>query len=522
MIIPTEPVGSIPRPLNKRGIQNALRESEQRLRAMFNQAAVGMAIAGMDGRFEEVNQKFSDILDYSAEELSALTFLEVTYPTDLPQTEKEMGRLLAGEITDYSLEKRYIRKDGAIVWVFCTVTLLRDEAGVPNRFVGVIEDISQRKKTEERLRSSEEELRALADSIPQLAWVAEPDGNIFWYNKRWFDYTGTTLPQMEGWGWQSVHDPEKLPLVLERWRASISSGEPFEMEFPLRGADGVFRWFLTRVIPVRNAEGHITRWFGTNTDLDEIRKTRQELQKAKDELEDRVRERTASLQETTQQLETFCYTIAHDLRSPLRAQQGFALALLDEYQEALGETGKDYVQRIIAASKRQDQLVNDLLSYSRLSRTDLHFEKVDLAKVVQDVQAIFAEEIAHKNASISIGELAPVLAHEATLNIIVSNLITNALKFMAPGVVPRIRIWADQKNTFVRLWVEDNGIGINVEHQPRIFGVFQRLHPMDAYPGTGIGLALVQKGVERMGGSVGLESAPGEGSRFWIELPHAP
>lgn len=257
--------------------QEILRENVERLHATFNQAAVGMAIASLNGHFLEVNDKFSQILGYSREELQKITFIDITHPDDLAQTRENVRRLLTGEMTDFIHEKRYLRKDGVLVWSLTTVTLLKDAAGKPQRFIGVIEDVTQRKQAEERLRHSEEELRALANSISQLAWMAQPDGNIFWYNNRWYDYTGTCLEQMQGWGWQSVLDPEILPRVLERWKASIRTGEPFEMEFPLRGADGVFRWFLTLVNPVRDTEGHVLRWFGTNTDVDQVKQVREAL-----------------------------------------------------------------------------------------------------------------------------------------------------------------------------------------------------------------------------------------------------
>ncbi len=268
----------------KRG-EDILREREARLRATFQQAAVGIAMAGLDGRFIELNEKFCAILGYSASELQQLSFVAITHPEDRASTQDHVSRLLAGDIADFVYEKRYVRKDGAVVWSLTTVTLLRDAENQPQRFIGVIEDITQRKRAEEALRHSEEELRALANSIPQLAWMAEADGNIFWYNRGWFEYTGTTLDQMQGWGWQSVHDPQMLPLVLERWQHSIAMGLAFEMEFPLRGADGVFRWFLTRVNPVRDAAGRVIRWFGTNTDVDQVKRMHEALQDEKRVLE---------------------------------------------------------------------------------------------------------------------------------------------------------------------------------------------------------------------------------------------
>jgi PAS domain S-box-containing protein len=142
-----------------------------------------------------------------------------------------------------------------------------DENGDAIGIIGVSQDLRERKQAEDALRSSEQQFHALADSLPELCWMARADGHIFWYNQTWYEYTGTTPEQMEGWGWQSVHDPKILPAVLERWKGCIQRGQPFEMEFPLRGADGVFRRFLTRVRPVRNSEGKVIRWFGTNTNI---------------------------------------------------------------------------------------------------------------------------------------------------------------------------------------------------------------------------------------------------------------
>ncbi len=141
-------------------------------------------------------------------------------------------------------------------------------------------NITERKRAEEALRASEEQFRTLADSIPNLAWWANADGYITWYNKRWYEYTGTTSEQMEGWGWQSVHDPNVLPKVLERWQASIATGEPFDMEFPLRGADGIFRSFLTRVLPLKDADGQVLRWFGTNTDISALKQSEEALRES--------------------------------------------------------------------------------------------------------------------------------------------------------------------------------------------------------------------------------------------------
>jgi PAS domain S-box-containing protein len=171
----------------------------------------------------------------------------------------------------YQIEYRVNHSDGKMRWLSARGVVERDETGKACELTGFAVDITRIKEAEAALRESEEQLRTLADTIPQLAWMAEPDGFIFWYNRRWYEYTGTTPDDMQGWGWQSVHDAEMLPQVVERWKRSIATGEPFQMEFPLKDADGGFRWFLTRVNPLRDSNGEITRWFGTNTDIHENR-----------------------------------------------------------------------------------------------------------------------------------------------------------------------------------------------------------------------------------------------------------
>jgi signal transduction histidine kinase len=235
-------------------------------------------------------------------------------------------------------------------------------------------------------------------------------------------------------------------------------------------------------------------------------------------LEQRVVERTAQLEEANQAMRAFAYSVSHDLRAPLRGIQGFAQALLEDYGERLDGTGHEYAQRIVAAAGRMDQLICDLLTYSRISRAELELQTVDLGAAVQEARQMAEEETGSHGAINAEGPFPAVRAHRPTLVQVLVNLLSNAIKFAAPGVEPQVRVWAAPSSASVRLWVEDNGIGILAEHQERIFGVFERLHGMETYPGTGVGLAVVRKGVERMGGTVGVESEAGRGSRFWIEL----
>jgi signal transduction histidine kinase len=247
-----------------------------------------------------------------------------------------------------------------------------------------------------------------------------------------------------------------------------------------------------------------------------------QVRDAQTRLEEQVRERTAKLEERNDELEAFGYSISHDLRAPLRAMQGFSQALLEDCGDRLDAMGREYAERIVAGARRMDELIRDLLAYSRVSRAELQLVRVPLTPVAQSALAELSGALRARNASVHVDEPLPaVLGHPATLSQVLTNLLGNGLKFVPPGRTPELRLHAERRNGLVRVWVEDNGIGIAPEHQARIFRVFERLHSTDDYPGTGIGLAIVRKAVERMGGQVGVESRLGHGSRFWVELQPA-
>lgn len=219
-------------------------------------------------------------------------------------------------------------------------------------------------------------------------------------------------------------------------------------------------------------------------------------------------------------LESFSYSLAHDLRSPVLSISGLSRLAMKDYAERLDPTGRDYLRRIAGHARQMDELIRDLLTYSRLSGYTLKPQRISLKAVLTDLLRQLTEEIRRSGAQIDIQEPLPeLLADRTVVAQILSNLLSNAMKFVEPGATPHVRVWVEDNGQFFRLWVEDNGIGIAPEHQEKIFQTFERLHNPESYPGTGIGLAIVAKGVERLGGRKGVESELGRGSRFWIELP---
>jgi PAS domain S-box-containing protein len=382
----------------------------------------------------------------------------------------------------------------------------------------MIRDVTERKQMEAALRASEEHFRTMANSIPQLAWIAHADGFIFWYNQRWYDYTGTTPQQMEGWGWQTVHDPAVLPGVMENWKTAIALGKPFEMEFPLRDTNGHFRTFLTRVQPFRDSNGQVVNWFGTNTDVDELKQAEEKVRLLNTELEHRVTERTAELETANHDLEAFGYSISHDLRAPVRAMGGFANILSRQFGPQIPTEANELLERIQENATRLRQLIDGLLAFARLGRKSLAKKTVDPAKIAQVAVTDLASELSGRRVELEITELPACQADPMLLTQVFANLLSNAIKYSRGRDPAVIKVGWRKENQETVYFVQDNGAGFEMEYAKRLFGVFQRFHSADQFEGTGVGLAIVKRIIDRHGGRIWAETAPEKGATFYFTL----
>jgi PAS domain S-box-containing protein len=549
-----------------------------------------------------------------------------------------LSRVIRGErVQDQVLRARRCETNHEFYASYNGSPIYDDNGAIALSFI-TIEDITERRQAEKEVRESEERFRTLANSIPQLAWMARADGFILWYNQRWYDYTGTTPEQMEGWGWQSVHDPAVLPTVLSRWRDAIALVQPFEMEFPLRGADGTFRNFLTRVQPINDSEGRLLQWFGTNTDVDQLKRIERSLRVTQARLEstleassvgtwtwdiasDRLvadeftarmfsvapgaaaeglpaaaylqvvheedrgdvadalesairlcgaydieyrvwqsdgafrwlqargrvepdgagqatyfhgaviditdrklselslRDNNQQLQRSNSDLEDFAYIASHDLKTPLSGIKSAALWLEEDLHD-LSDESRKLLGLMRSRINRMEKLLDDLLTFSRIGRTDTAVSEAKLADIFDSII-----EVLHPPAHIQIrveGELPVIVTASAQLEQVLRNLVNNAImhhdKQNGEVVVSGKRV-----GDFLEFVVRDDGPGILPQYHDKIFQLFQTLKRRDEVEGTGMGLAIVKKLVERQNCRITVHSqGNGTGTQFRFQWPTLP
>jgi PAS domain S-box-containing protein len=411
-------------------------------------------------------------------------------------------------------ENVQVKRNGESIHVESTVNGLFDARGDRTGLLAVIRDITERKRIESELQASAERMRFMAETMPQKIFTATPAGLVDYFNRQWSAFSGLKTEQIEPWSWERFLHPDHVEQTNQRWRNSVRSGDYFELEHQFRRHDGSYHWHLTRAHAMRDGSGKILLWVGSSTEIEDQKRTAQKLEAL-------VAERTKDLLATNEQLEAFVYSIAHDLRGPLRSVTGYSQLVVEEYAAALPQEAQRLLRRIQASSEFLDKLLLDLLAFGRAGRSQFDLETVDVAKAWESAVFQCSTEIERRDARIEVqGQLPKVKAHGATLGQCFANLLGNALKFSRPEAPPCVVLRGDTRGTNVRLWIQDNGIGIAPEQHERVFRVFERLNGAK-YPGTGIGLSIVRKGVEGMGGKVGLESEVGQGTRVWLELPIA-
>ena len=469
-------------------------------------------------------------------------YLDVLHPEDRANSLNLQGHNHIFENGGlYELEYRVIGKtDGRIRWIRSNGKITYDVDGNPVRHTGVVRDITERKIATQALKGSEERFRLLAEKLPHLVWETDEKGLPLYASGRWKEYSGVN-PDSED-SWKMIVHPDDLESTSKNWINSLATGNIYRSEVRLRGKTGEYRWFTVFGQPVLDDHSQIIKWIGAFTDIHAEKSFAIELEK---QVENRTREleqvnralaaKNIELEKMNKELESFAYVSSHDLQEPLRKIQTFATRLLEKEASNLSEQGKDHFRRMQGAAERMQQLINDLLSYSRTSTFERVYQKVDLQSLVDDVKEDLKDELKQKAAVIETSGLTEVNVIAFQFRQLMNNLISNSLKFSREGIAPVIKIKAelvrgsqfanvkpDPDKEYCHITVSDNGIGFEPEYNEKIFEVFQRLHGRSEYSGTGIGLAIVKKIVDNHSGFVSAKGRLNEGATFDIYIPSKP
>ncbi len=559
---------SVRRQIHARVIaEEELRGGEERFRDLANNISQFAWMADHNGSIFWYNQRWFDYTGTTLEEMAGWGWEKVHHPDHRQRVVDKIARCFhTGEIWEDTFPLR--GQDGNYRWFLSRAVPIRDSKGNVLRWFGTNTDITERKQAEKevlrnamerkameealflereryaaeyKLRESEASFRHLADAMPQIVFTAKPDGGLDYYNQRWYDYTGMTFDQTKEWGWQPVLHPDDLQNCLDLWARALESFEPMEVLYRFRRAsDNAYRWHLGQARAIRNAQGAVVSWFGTCTDIEDFKQVEMQIKILNGNLEERVRERTTELDLANQQLaravedlrgsslrlersnrelQDFASVASHDLQEPLRKVLAFGDRLKTGCGDALDEKGQDSLDRMLAATRRMQSLIQDLLSFARVTSQARPLVPVDLDRIAREVLSDLEVRIAESHAVVELRDLPVIVADGTQMRQLLQNLIGNALKFHLPGVAPAVHVYTERVEGILRLIVKDEGIGFDEKYLDRIFTVFQRLHGRSEYEGTGIGLAICRKIAQRHGGDITASSSLGQGASFVVSLP---
>jgi PAS domain S-box-containing protein len=528
------------------------RRKEEQLRlhlAVLQSTANAIVFTGRDGLIQWVNPALTTLTGYSAAEaigrnprLFSSGKQDRAFYRQMWET-ISAGRPWHGELTNK-------RKDGSFYPEELTITPVTNADGRISHFIAIKQDVTERKAAEQALRDLADQRRLALESGNVGTWDYQPaTGEVLWDERSYaiFGIAGGRMDYEKFLAVLHPKDQERVDRAVKQATSPDSSGD-YDIEYRVVWPDGSIHWVLAKgqaYFEGAGPERRTARFIGTNMDISERKQLEEVLAGRRAELESLVADRTAKLNETIGELEHFSHAIIHDMRAPLRAVQGFATMLSEEFGDRLPPLGQDYYLRIQGAMHRMDRLITDSLQYGKAVREELTLTPVDVPRLLRGIIESYPNlQPPGAEINVELDELR-VEGNEAALAQCFSNLLGNAVQFATPGIKPKIRVWAEFRNqdpgtgtrrqqeppaqgapqttsdlSMVRIWVEDNGIGIAKAAQARIFDMFQR--GTNQQEGTGIGLAIVRKLAQRMGGAVGVESEEAKGCRFWLDLVKTP
>ncbi len=508
-------------------------EAEQKFRETFEHAGIGLAHAQLDGTLSLVNDELCAMLGYEKNDLIHTNYYELLGPSDVRTSEVQKQALANGEVSKIVRERHLVKKDGSHFWALVTVSIVRNEQNEVKYYILAHKDITKRKAIEAALKESEKSFRCLVEAIPQIVWTATPEGVVDFYNQRWYDYTGLNPEESKGGGWDSVIHPDDLQECLDSWSKAVETGESYEAEYRfLNGKNRTYRWQLGRALPLHDENGNIIKWFGTCTDIDDQKRTQEQLRLSLRQIKRSSEEKTRLLTNERVAIEgsrlksEFLANMTHEIRTPLNGVIAMARMLLGMQ---LSKDQKECADIIVRSADDLLAIVNDILDLTKIEAGKMSIETVnfDLVELINSVVNIMSVSARNKGITLSctFSRECPrfVLGDPSRIRQVLNNLIQNAVKFTSSGSIQvKVRTThlgdCTESLTFE---VIDTGIGIEPSALGRIWNSFEQADASVTrkYGGTGLGLSICKRIVELIGGKVSVESQAGVGSKFWFEIP---
>ena len=485
---------------------NSLKETKDYKYAIDESAMV--VITNQKGSITYTNDNFCKVSKYSREELIGRDHRIINSGYHSKEFMRELWTTIAnGEIWKGEVKNR--KKDGSLYWVDTTIVPFLNDKGKPYQYIAIRSEITERKQVEENFLT-------LANNMSQLVWMADADGSIFWYNQRWFDYSGTTLEEMKGWGWTKVHHPDHLERVVNKIKEYFDSGEVWEDSFPLRGADGHYRWFLSRAVPVLDAHGKVIRWFGTNTDTTVLKEVEEKLVEKRRELEAKVEE----LYKSNSELDRFVYSASHDLRAPLKSMLGL-IGIVMSSEDPNNTDQKTRLEMLNDSVIKLDSFIEDILNYSRNTRMRVVMEEINFGEILEEIRNghKFMEGANKLKPLVEIIQKEKFISDKKRIIVILNNIISNAIKYRDTSKEESfVSVFVECDSKKAVITIEDNGIGIAEDKQEKVFDMFYRATKLSN--GSGLGMYIVKETLEKLDGIITLESSLNKGTKFSIQIPN--
>jgi PAS domain S-box-containing protein len=495
--------------------QEEIKRSSLYARSLIEASVDPLVTISKAGKIMDVNQATEQATGFTREQLIGTDFSD--YFTEPEKARAGYERVFSEEtVHDYPLALRH--RSGQIMEVLYNASVFRNQRGEVEGVFAAARDVTERNQAERGLKQSETRYRSLVTATSQIVWSTDASGKVVGDMPLWRSYTGATPEQIMGGGWIDSLHPDDRERTADIWIRAVRGRSLYDTEYRIRRQDGEYRFFSVRGVPVLDDSGSIQEWIGTCTDITERKQAEEALHRLNQELESRVQQRTAQLQAANQELESFTYSVSHDLRAPLRHISGFSKILSEDFSAVLPQEAQHLLQRIEEGTRRMGMLVDDLLNLGRVGRHEVRLQVTGLDTVVKEVLTDLQPESENRKVEWKIGRLPYVECDAPLMKQVFQNLLSNALKFTRPREQAVIEVGCQEQNGIPIVFVRDNGVGFSMKYADKLFGVFQRLHRTEDFEGTGVGLATVQRIVQKHGGRIWAEAELDKGATFYFTL----